>query len=297
MKSFPRPVFIVLFVLLAVNACLASFVFSRSVRSWVASALQKGPIAVPYEPTDLSPSVPVETLHPAQPIDLDRDGKPEEITLATFSPAGYGDPDTARLQIGSATTTIENALAEKAIFETRLGDHGEYSAIALTLSVPNEQVTEFFGYQNGNIVSLGTIPGAFPELTFDERHHIHTMQRGRLLDTWFHEGEYALTSNGAIEEVPHASYERHTEVRLKQPFAFVASPSSTRIAFRLNADDRATITSCDEVAWCSLQTPDGKTGWFELVENYNLILSPDKKKSPRPRMDPFDLFDGLSNAG
>lgn len=284
---------VVLLALLAMDAFLCSFVFSSRVRSWVVPFFEKGPIAIPYEPTMNPPEANGFLLQPSKPIDLDGDGKPEDISVLLFSYSGYGSLDTARLQIGSATTTIDYSLAANTIFETKLGDYGERSAIALTLSLPNEQVTQFFGYEDGRILSLGMVPGAFDALVFDKNHHIHTVQRGRLLDTWFRDGEYALTAKGILEENQKPFYKRHTPVRMKQDFTFVVSPSSARVAFLLKAGDQVTITGCDELTHCSLQTKSGKIGWFELG-NGNLVMP--TKDGARP-IEAFELFDGLSNAG
>lgn len=170
-----------------------------------------------------------------------------------------------------------------------------YKEIAISEYGPsNDERTSFFKYvYNRVIIPMGSIPGFYTpdgigEIKINGTGTIETMNRGKLLHTWFYKDEYRMEiEQHSLLQMPKDLYAMNTEVTLLVDLPLKASKESDTQGITIKKGEQATILATDNQEWCLIENTQGKQGWF-AVDNFNLIRELGKYAS--------DVFEGLNYA-
>ena len=151
----------------------------------------------------------------------------------------------------------------------------------------SDYYTNFFRYENGELVSVGGVPGLIrdsasgeSDLAFAEDGTVESYMRLRVLQTWFAPARYEI-SGGTLALVPQELYTATapTAVTVKSPVLAYAAPGDDA-ARTLDAGTELLITGTDNAEWvqCVLSA-DKETQealWLRLDSEHSFkIQTPD----------------------
>lgn len=216
--------------------------------------------------------------------DLNSDGIMDQISFQT--------PKT----LHSFTLQVNDALLEengqnlKTYIEiVDIDPYDSLKEIAVSDYGPSSDYRTFFYFYDGkNLISMGEtsgVPGI--DMTFPGDGTFTTQTRGQILQTWFYEDQFKLTSDHLIENIPQDLYEMNTPVTVLQSIPLQKSRTDSEQIAVLEVGESATILSSDNKEWCLVETSTGVQGWF-AVENFNIIKG--------TNLSATDVFEGLSMA-
>jgi hypothetical protein len=150
---------------------------------------------------------------------------------------------------------------------------GRFELAVSELGPSDDDATHFFGWADGRVMNLGTLPGrpgSWSPLVIDGSGVVATHCRGHILQTWFHPCRYKLSPDGALEPVAEASYQMGTPLVMLQDLAVHIAPDIESATLRLQAGERIVVVSSDDRQWCEVETANGRRGWFS-VKNFDQL--------------------------
>ena len=264
------------------------------------------------EPTP-TPLAPLETLTSGTNIyavggaqgtiyfDLDCDGADEEIT---YSFTGYSGPVPADT-INLSSPII--AMMNYDIYQCNLSVNGQpiivqgevmagliligdidASDSQFEIMIPEfgpsgDPQTAFVAYHGTAPMNIGKIyENPLQNLKIDGSGKITGKKRGMSLHTWFYDAVYELDGGLIKEIIENGLVLMNTEITAKIDLPLQVSPTDSAPAFTLAAGQSGTITYTDDDSWFCIETQDGHTGWFKLVDYFTINGLP-----------ATDVFDGL----
>lgn len=238
----------------------------------------------------LQPKPLTTTAYPSMEVDLDGDGTRESVHLEIQSNSYEAH---AVLYVNKVRVEVPGFNPDKVTKIVDLDTSDRFKEVAVEdEGASSDYTTGFYAFDQGQIISMGTVPGPIDQMKFDGKGNFITPARSAVLETWFFQDHYKLDKDHSIVRVPQTLYipAYETQVltaQIKLPLQ--TSPTDATIITTLNPQDKAELVGCDNVHWCALKkVSDGKTGYFYL-ENYDYIPSVKLNASQ-------GVFDGLSEA-
>ncbi len=231
---------------------------------------------------------------PQKSIDLDGDGKPDQIMFE-------GKPDDNVFTIIVNDVRYEGkgnyicGMYEIADIDSTDG----VREIAIPERGPSDDyATAFLLYNQDKIREIGKIPGAGNMMCWDGSGIIHTMVRGSILHTWFFPAAFVLDKKHTlhmaeqqlypmnIPKIGFTGFSRGANCTAKRNFPLQASPADSTIIRTMTPGEKFTIVASDNKRWCVVQTSVGTWGWFEIRNGVVLPAG----------VRPLELMDGLCMA-
>lgn len=218
-------------------------------------------------------------------IDLNGDGKKEEIIYENLHDAGY------RLSI-NGNSVEESKYTNLADFfvVVDINKSDKYKEILISDYGPsNDDYSTYYIFDGSKLVKMGETAGVieYNEIKMDGSGNFSTMTRGQILQTWFFEKYYKLTSEHRLIEIPQDIFITDYDVFVKRQIKLYTERNYTGKYFDLLEGQIVKIVGTDDKEWCLIETSTGRKGWIALV-NYNQIRNEE--------LDARAVFAGLCNA-
>lgn len=228
-------------------------------------------------------------------LDLDGDGESERVTVTTKEvQRKYGENSGKETVISSFVINgkeyIKSGKGEtyslnvpNVIFDTPERNHYfitdlETSDSALEIALldygpSNDRTTTYLRYQEGQLISLGTIEGFpdDPESALDGAGKVKTLGRLGLLQTWYAPFLYQL-KGAVLEKAPQAWYtpveNEGQNVILKKELILYDQPDrNVATKWVIPSEEPVTFPSTDNKHWVQLRLADGTEGWFYMEDS------------------------------
>lgn len=251
-------------------------------------------------------------------VDLDGDGELEKVTVATkqveqkngdsrwketvlSSVKISGKEFLKKSDLEGASLNVPNVVLytpeSKHYFLADLNASDGKLEIALLDYGPSyDLTTTYLRYENGQLTSLGTVPG-FPDQDssiLDGKGNVTTPGRLNLLQNWQAPFVYQLKGN-ALEKAPQSWYtpieQPEQQVVLKKAIKLYSKPDQNAQA--KNAQPNQAVTAfpaTDNKHWVQMQLADGTEGWF-YMEDGATIVSGDQKYTEMEVFDNLNMTD------
>ncbi len=214
-------------------------------------------------------------------IDLNGDGKKDKINLSC-NPGDY----EFKLAINTSSISGRGDNLDGVMYLADINNRDNIKEIALTESGPsNDSKTYFYYYDGSKIVYMGSVQGDNYSLKLNGSGRFITKTRGSILQTWFYSDEYKLSSSHQLSHITESYRKMNTIVTVKKQLTLQKSQTDPAAAVTLNAGEKVLLSDTDDVKWCSIETADGKKGWFSTTGFSEINRSP-----------ATDYFEGLCMA-
>lgn len=242
-------------------------------------------------------------------LDLDGDGAEEAVRLTVMRSQATG-MDAYTLSVGAAQIGGSGDAMTGRIFAARLGGARDVAYLLLSDYGPSDDDTSYvYRYEAGGLAYVGTVP-AMPENFILHDGYFSARTRGRVLHTWYREGDFVLarttgmTNDGnyseqyeyAIAAMPRAYYPMGTIVTALVDIPLVRTQADGEIALTVAAGERVALVATDDVKWVCVAPLDASLhdweacGWLELGGyGYECLVDGEP-------MDAWAVFDGLMMA-
>jgi hypothetical protein len=256
-----------------------------------------------------------EPMGEAVQVDLDGDGELETVTIATKQiEQKNGDSRWKETVLSSVKINDKEFLKKSDLEGTSLNvpnvvlytpeskhyfladlnaSDGKLELGLLDYGPSNDLTTTYLRYQNGQLTSLGTVPG-FPDQDssiLDGKGNVTTPGRLSLLQNWQAPFVYQLKGN-ALEKAPQSWYtpieQPEQQVVLKKAIKLYTKPDQNAPA--TTAQPNQAFPATDNKHWVQVQLADGTEGWF-YMEDGATILSGDQKYTEMEVFDNLNMTD------
>ncbi len=175
-----------------------------------------------------------------------------------------------------------------------LDTRDDHRDIGLMVRGPSDDPAVFFYTIRGqDLLKLGTIPTSIhdPAQQFDGKGRITSTLRLSILQTWFADAEWELTSEPNIRLIAEQMYEPKQYDFMEPVFLKKDLPIYKKIGdaepFMKLKPQEVEFQSTDNKAWVKVKGLTGDTGWFR-VEAFDYL--------PDLKLNAGEAFDGLSSA-
>lgn len=156
--------------------------------------------------------------------------------------------------------------------------------------------TTYLRYENGQLTSLGTVPG-FPDQDssiLDGKGNVTTPGRLNLLQNWQAPFVYQLKGN-VLEKAPQFWYtpieQPEQQVVLKKAIKLYTKPDQNAPATTAQPNQAVTaFPATDNKHWVQMRLADGTEGWF-YMEDGATIVSGDQKYTEMEVFDNLNMTD------
>jgi len=222
-------------------------------------------------------------------IDVNGDGVKEAIIYENLREDGYNTGyklsiDSKFVEDGEYTNLANFFVV------VDIDKSDEYKEIVISDYGPSsDNFSVFYCYDGGHIVKMGETGGLAEsnEIIIDGSGSFTAMTRGQILQTWFFNKYYKLTSVHKIIEIPQDVYTTDYDVFVVHQIKLYNDRNDKGQYFDLLEGQIVKIIGTDDKEWCLIETSTGRSGWFALVE-YNQIRG--------EGLDAGAVFAGLCNA-
>lgn len=251
-------------------------------------------------------------------VDLDGDGKAEKLTIATkeiqqkSGESQWSESVLSSLKINGKEFIKKNAPESNSLNVPNVAlympesEHyfladlnasdGKLEIGLLDYGPSYDLTTTYLRYENGQLISLGTVPG-FPDQDssiLDGKGNVTAPGRLSLLQNWQAPFVYQLKGD-VLEQAPQAWYtpiaQPEQQVVLKIPLKLYDKPSQSAKAVSAQPNQAVTaFPSTDNKHWVQVQLADGSTGWF-YMEDAATIVSGDQKYTEMEVFDNLNMTD------
>jgi hypothetical protein len=218
-------------------------------------------------------------------IDLNGDEKKEEIIYKNLHNAGYklsangsSVEDDKYTDLADFFAVVDIDKSDKYL-EILISDYGPSS----------DDYSTFYFFNNNKLIKMGETAGVieYNEIKIDGSGNFSARTRGQILQTWYFDKHYKLTSEHKLIEIPQDIYLTDYDVFVKSQIKLYTERNETGDYFDLLEGQIVKIVGTDDKEWCLIETSAGKKGWFAL-EHFNQIRN--------EGLDAGSVFAGLSNA-
>ncbi len=218
-------------------------------------------------------------------IDLNSDEKKEEIIYQNLNDAGY------RLSVnGSSIEDDKYTNLADFIAVVDIDKSDKYLEILISDYGPSsDDYSTFYYFNNNKLVKMGETAGVieYNEIKIDGSGNFSARTRGQILQTWFFDKHYKLTSEHKLVEMPQDIYLTDYDVFVKSQIKLYTERNEKGGYFDLHEGQIVKIVGTDDKKWCLIETSAGKKGWFAL-EHFNLMRN--------EGLDAGSVFGGLCYA-
>lgn len=203
-------------------------------------------------------------------IDMDGDGKAEDITIDGLDQLNYGYTEDYYIKTGEFVTERfgSNFYNEIWVFSP----DGEHIFLVLYEDGPsNDPETIFFRYEDGALLEAGNIGHDIYNLEI-QNGIIYATRRVDVMQTDWIKVQYTVNTRGDIVEMPQRIYEfaNRNEVYLTKELRLYTEPAGTESFVVTPQTGIFTQVTGEEWNWVCLETEGGQTGWFE-VKNFHMV--------------------------
>lgn len=219
-------------------------------------------------------------------IDLDGDGISEKVIL---SGSGFDMPyDEMKLQIDDSVLEEPKWSLHNDIFAVSL-DGKEILLVLLEDGPSADYSSTFYGYRNGELVTVGEMPGHAHECVIEDG-NISSMMRSDLLQSDYIKAKWHVGADGLLQMVPQDSYEYVdlNDITLKVALPVHSKPDVQSEKYEIQPQTVQFLKTDATFSWVYVQVESGETGWV-LVEGYGYVKELD--------MSADDVFDNLLQFG
>lgn len=248
-------------------------------------------------------------------VDLDGDGELETLTITTKQvEQKSGDSRWKETVLSSLVIDgkefIKKSAAESnslnvpnVVLYTPEGEHyfladlnasdGKLEIGLLDYGPSYDLTTTYLRYENGQLTSLGTVPG-FPDQDssiLDGKGNVTTPGRLSLLQNWQAPFVYQLKGN-ALEKAPQSWYtpidQPEQQVVLKKAIRLYTKPDQKAQATTAQPNQAVTaFPATDNKHWVQVQLADGTEGWFYMEDSATIV-------SGNQKYTEMEVFDNLN---
>ncbi len=248
-------------------------------------------------------------------VDLDGDGELEAVTITTKQvEQKSGDSRWKETVLSSLVIDgkefIKKSAAESnslnvpnVVLYTPEGEHyfladlnasdGKLEIGLLDYGPSYDLTTTYLRYENGQLTSLGTVPG-FPDQDssiLDGKGNVTTPGRLSLLQNWQAPFVYQLKGN-ALEKAPQSWYtpidQPEQQVVLKKAIRLYTKPDQKAQATTAQPNQAVTaFPATDNKHWVQVQLADGTEGWFYMEDSATIV-------SGNQKYTEMEVFDNLN---
>lgn len=229
--------------------------------------------------------------------DLDGNGKKEKIVvLAEYDEASGGCVLTLKIN-DRVMALAENWMGGEVAAHVVDIDQQD-QRLELTIggdACSSDYETYFYSYQKGKVQCIGGVEGTLKPVVLDKTYQmkvpgdgrIHTYERGRLIETWYHDATYALDQQGKLILQPQDYYMMGTAVTLEYDLPVYTAPSvSAKRGGCFVAGTKARLMLTDDEAWCQIEDNQGNSGWFQVKDGMGIQTTTGYRWS-------YEVFEGL----
>jgi hypothetical protein len=210
-------------------------------------------------------------------IDLNGDGTKEKVVYK---------PNKSQLTVnnGSISFIFDSPVEKFAIVDIDVKDN--LKEIVISDYGPSDDYISFYYYFDGSkIVKMGETQGLFNSgIKFNGAGKITAETRGAILQTWFFDKSFKLSSNHKIVKIPQALYTTNHDITFKMPLSLYKNKGDSSPSISVKSGQKAKIIATDDKAWCLIKTSSGIKGWIE-VDSFNVIRN--------NGLQAGEVFDGL----
>lgn len=247
-------------------------------------------------------------------IDLNSDGIKEEVAIV---------PDDIQTNYcikynlvinGSETSLLTDVddWSQSWIVLTDLDNNDKYLDLLHLGGAFSWFCTDFFYYNGEKTVYRGPIWDCFIEyIDYDEEdpEHFYDHKRPKSLlpkkidghgklsqnvpgsvlsDDWSYKRTWMIDDDGMLNFLPEAEYIpiQHEPLKLKMDLPLYSDTSSEATSMVAKKGGSVTLIMTDNNKWMQVRTQNGELGWFQLKDNYNVIIGSKQYFSP-------DVFEGI----
>jgi hypothetical protein len=111
--------------------------------------------------------------------------------------------------------------------------------------------------------------------------------RGKILQTWFFNKTFKLSSQHKVTEVLQDLYTTNSDVSLKMQLKLYKNKGDASPSIVINKGEKIKIIGTDDKAWCLLKTANGTQGWIAVYNNSTIRNN---------GLEASDVFEGLCYA-
>lgn len=230
-------------------------------------------------------------------VDLNGDGSKESIRLKTYDTAYFAyDTIEYDLFVDDYEINIRGSMINPVFNIVDINKEDKYLEIAVSEEGPSaDYETTFFRYDGKSLKVLSKIEGyygSFPDsesqgdMVIDGSGIIKTNTRGEILQTWYYEDTYKLSSEDEFIHIKKDLYPMITKVKLLHDLKTFKERESSEEAFTIKKGEKAIIMETDNKSWVSIKNSKNEIGWFE-VHGFGIIENQEKD------IYPFEYFNGL----
>lgn len=225
-------------------------------------------------------------------IDLDGDGRTEEISLEDIGTEPFNEPmEHHILKVGDSSVERYASNFYNDIFA--FSPDGERIFIALYEDGPSaDPNTAIYKYQDNQLIEAGNFDNDIRESEI-EKGIISTTIRNWLIQTDSIRVQYCMNENGDLEMLYQESYEYTSkdwdewEITLAVELPVHTQPGSEETILLNPNQEIRFLAVHNSWEWALVETADGQQGWIHVVDGMVVDL----------QMNCTDVFYGLSMAG
>jgi hypothetical protein len=213
-------------------------------------------------------------------VDLNSDGVKEKITYK---------PDKSQLLINSKAITFNFDAPAKSFAIADIDTKDKFKEVLLSDYGPSSDYrTEYYYWDGSNIIKMGETEDMFESgLGINGSGRIIAETRGKILQTWFFNKTFKLSSQHKVTEVLQDLYTTNSDVSLKMQLKLYKNKGDASPSIVVNKGEKIKIIGTDDKAWCLLKTASGTQGWIAVYNNSTIRNN---------GLEASDVFEGLCYA-
>jgi hypothetical protein len=239
-----------------------------------------------YEaPSSSKPAAPTSLINTYKAevtvsVDLNSDGVKEKITYK---------PDKSQLLINSKAITFNFDAPAKSFAIADIDTKDKFKEVLLSDYGPSSDYrTEYYYWDGTNIIKMGETEDMFESgLGINGSGRIIAETRGKILQTWFFNKTFKLSSQHKVTEVLQDLYTTNSDVSLKMQLKLYKNKGDASPSIVVNKGEKIKIIGTDDKAWCLLKTANGTQGWIAVYNNSTIRNN---------GLEASDVFEGLCYA-
>lgn len=201
----------------------------------------------------------IEKLGKDISLDLDGDGKKDEVNLITDLTEGFG---SYTLVMNGESVDGYAASMHDNLYGVGLGAEEIY-LIVFQEGPSDDPEAEFFTWRDGKMISVGMIYSFITDMSTDGEGIIYGLERTSVMDTNWMSGEWEIGQDGLLHLGGSGEYKlSRTDYVLKQTIRVYESCSRGARTREIQPQD-ISVVSTNGNGWVHIETANGRWGWYE----------------------------------
>lgn len=209
-----------------------------------------------------SPTYIEVAINTSYEIDLDGDGKKDEVIVYTQGPDDGVIIQVNEVSYQSGQVYGFSAAETYAIVD--LDQNDQYKEIIISDYGPSNDYSSNYLYYNGkNVIDMGNTGGLHNDgITIHGDGMVTAMFRLSVFQTWFGDEAYCLTENHQLSEIPQELYTTKYPLTTKVPIKLLTKADSDSQSFTVEANRSITLIATDNKEWILAKDENSREGWF-----------------------------------